>query len=304
MPSFFAGALGARNPSIARSAKATWSRSAPVTCMLCVLQDFQGQSGDITVGGGLAVGRNLTFDAGSGSVTVNGSGDVSYGGMWDTHGTFTVNGAAATPVKLTSPMTDPFAGLPAPPIPPFARGRPGSGSCDPGTYSDLSGCSSLTGGVYIVTGNGTTDTPVTLPAGSPTNTLIYFTCGRAGRRSVRPQACDGALPGAYLAGSNGAATIGGLTQGARQGFAVIYDRNNIVDETLSGSGALTIDGDIYGPSVTADFSGNGAGSVTVNGRVVVGGVVLRGNGQNEQFDVPGAGTPPTVAPGTPVHLIP
>ena len=303
-PSFFAGALSLGTPSVTRTARATWNNSAPVTCVLCVLQNFDGQSADITLGGGLAVGGDLSFDTGAGSVSVTSpSGTVSFGGTWDLNGTFTVNGAPATPVRMAFPLTDPFAGVTAPTL--MGRGRPGSGACSQGVYSDLSGCSSLASdSVYVVTGNGVTDTPVTLPASSPTNIMIYFTCGRAGRRSVGQQACSRTSPGAYLAGSSGAATIGGQTSGPYQGFAVVYDPNNVVDARLTGSGALTIDGDVYGPSVTADFGGNGTGSVTVNGTVVVGDVILHGSGESAQFDVPGGGNPRTVAPGTPIHLIP
>jgi Flp pilus assembly protein TadG len=316
-PTLFAGAIGFRSPSVAARARATWNSAAPVTCVLCVLQDFQGQIGDITLGGGLAVDGALNFNNANGSVTINGSGSVAFGGSWNGNGTFTVNGAPATPVRLNAPFTDPYGGLALPPVNNPAVGDvvdlaapavAGSGACAPGNYTDLSTCSSLTGGgIYIVTGDGSrNDTPVTVPGANAPDTLIYLTCGRKTGSTVNYQRCSPGSAGAYLAGAgNAASVVQGRTQGAYRGFAVIYDPARDADQKLAGNGVLTLSGNFYGASVVMDFRGNGAASILAGGNVVVGTVMLKGNGsQNQHLDVPGGGAPPSIAPGTPIHLIP
>jgi Flp pilus assembly protein TadG len=316
-PTLFAGAIGFHSPSVAARARATWNNSAPVTCVLCVLQNFDGQVGDITLGGGLAVDGALTFNNPGGTVAINGSGSVTFARSWNNNGTFTVNGTSTTPVRLATPFADPYLNLALPPANNPQIGDvvnlatpavAGSGNCAPGNYTDLSGCSSLSGdGIYIVTGKGTGDTPVTVPGANAPNTLIYLTCGTKTGNVVRYQRCDLGSGGAYLAGAGNTTTVvQGRTQGAYKGFAIIYDRNRDADQKLAGNGALTVNGNFYGASVLMDFRGNGAASISVGGNVVVGSVGLQGNGNQQQhLDVPGgAGPPESIAPGTPIHLIP
>jgi Flp pilus assembly protein TadG len=309
-PGFFSGAIGVGTPDVNNTAKATWRNSSPVTCVLCVLNDFTGGIGDIALSGGLAVNGALTFSNANGSVRLAGSGTASWFGS-QTRGTFTLNGVPFVPARLASAVPDPFLGkVPTPTTgldginlaTPPTRGN--GGACPPGNYIDLSNCTSLVGnGIYIVSGTQG-GTAITVPGADAPNTLIYLGCGTA-TGAYRPCASTGEV-GAHLAGTGqSVSVVHGRTGGAYTGFAVVYDPNNAPDEKaakVAGNGNLTIAGNLYEPRGTIDFRGNG--SIKVDGVVVVRDVFLHGNGKDKDHitDVGDNSVPAAIAPGTPVHL--
>jgi hypothetical protein len=317
-PGFFAGAIGFRNPGVGGRAKATWGGATPVTCALCVLGDFDGQVGDITLAGSLVVNGALDFSNATGTVAINGPAGVgAFFNRSATGGTYTVNGVPATPVRLPTPITDPLVAALTLPPPTGAEGvnlgatatlgpgGPGPVVCPPGNYIDFSRCDALAGnGIYIVTGP-VGGGAVEIPGGTAPNTLVYLTCNDGANK---PVGCNPGQKGAYLGGTyRFISTVNARVTGAYAGYAVIYDRNNSPDRRdarVSGISALTINGNLYGASATVDFRGNGA--MTVDGFAVVGGVTLNGNGLPpvNHIDVRASGGPRTVGVPIPPHLIP
>jgi len=315
-PGFFAGALGFSNARVGAAARATWGGSAAVTCALCVLGNFGGQIGDVTLAGSLAVNGNLDFNNGGGTVTITtptaGAAVLVHGTV--NRGTYTVNGGRVVPVPVTTTITDPLAGRLTLPPPSGAEGvnlgttaTSGSGGvCIPGNYIDFSRCSSLQGnGIYIVTGPASArGGAVEIPAGTAPNTLVYLTCNDGANK---PKDCSQGQKGAYL-GGNGRfnSVVNGRTIGAYKGYAVIYDPKNSPDQNdarVSGNSSLTLNGNLYAASAAVDFRGNGA--MTVDGFAVVGQVTLSGNGLHQNhIDVGAHGVPQTIGAVIPPHLIP
>jgi Flp pilus assembly protein TadG len=315
-PGFFAGALGYTNARVGGSARATWSGATAVACALCVLGDFDGQVGDVTLAGSLVVDGDIDFNDPGGTVTVNGppGTGVFYGGTV-TGGSYTVNGTPVTPVARTVPLPDPLAGLTLPPptgvegvnLGATATRGPGGPRpvvCPQGNYIDFSACDALQGnGIYIVTGP-VGGGAVEIPNGTASNTLVYLTCNDGANR---PRNCNPGEKGGYLGGrSRFTSTVTARTAGAYAGYAVIYDRNNSPDRNdarVSGNSTLTINGNLYGASATVDF--RGSGDMTVAGFAVVGGVTLSGNGAPAtHIDVSASGGPQTLTAPIPPHLVP
>jgi Flp pilus assembly protein TadG len=208
-PGFFAGALGYTNARVGGSARATWSGATAVACALCVLGDFDGQVGDVTLAGSLVVDGDIDFNDPGGTVTVNGppGTGVFYGGTV-TGGSYTVNGTPVTPVARTVPLPDPLAGLTLPPptgvegvnLGATATRGPGGPRpvvCPQGNYIDFSACDALQGnGIYIVTGP-VGGGAVEIPNGTASNTLVYLTCNDGANR---PRNCNPGEKGGYLGG--------------------------------------------------------------------------------------------------------
>jgi hypothetical protein len=305
-PGFFSGIVGGGRAPTGASAQATWKGGVALSCVFCVLGDFQGQVGDVvTAGGGVGIGGALTFSpSDQGSITIQppSAGDVRYFGSWDGNGTFN------TPVlKSTVPVPDPYASLPLPPagLTVGARAQAGSGACGPGVYTDVSRCTSLTGGgVYVLTGSRFQG-PIILDGINAPDTTLYVTCygGRRGIWSYQPCGSAGARGGAELGGTgNASSVISAPATGAYAGLAVIFDRALTGNQTFVGNAQLTLNGDVYGKSITLDDRGNGM--YVGNGNVVVGGVQLKGAGSAKlHMQIQGRGSPFTVpGPGGPVLL--
>jgi hypothetical protein len=316
-PGFFAGAIGFTNAPVAGTARATWGGARAMTCALCVLGDFDGQVGDITLAGSMVVDGNIDFNNPGGTVAINGpAGAATFYSGTLTSGTFTVNGAPARPVHTSTPIADPLAGLTLPPptgvegvvwgaTATTGPGGPGPVVCPPGNYIDFSRCDALQGdGIYIVTGP-VGGGAVEIPGGTAPNTLVYLTCNDGVNK---PRNCNPGEKGAYLGGfGRFTSTVNARTAGsAYAGYAVIYDRNNSPDRNdarVTGINTLTINGNLYAASATVDFRGNSA--MTVDGFAVVGGVTLSGNGAaSNHVHVRASGGSQTVAPRIPPHLIP
>jgi Flp pilus assembly protein TadG len=313
-PSFFAGALGSSAPSVSASAQARWKGGASINCVLCVLANFDGQVGStLHSGGTVLINGKLTFNNdNNGSIKVDPptAGDVGYYESWDGYGDF----GLWPPVQMPFTMPDPFAGLPLPP--PGADTGPiariGAGSCDPGVYADVSGCTSFTGGgTYVLTGGpkvGDITFNNTIPAN---DSLFYVTCySQDAAKNVHYAPCGPGIPGATLDGTgNGDATLNGRTTGdpRYRGFSVIFDRGFNCGakgcmQSLVGKYQLTVNGTVYGSAITLDE--RGVGLFVDYGNVVVGDVALDGQGANKvHMDIRGNGAPITTrGPGSPVLL--
>src|SRR4051794_7098566 len=301
---FFSGIVGGGRAPTGASAQATWKGGVALSCVLCVLGDFEGQVGDVVAaGGGGGIDGALTFSpSDQGSITIQppSAGDVRYFGSWDGNGTFN------TPVlKSTVHVPDPYLSLPLPPagLTAGASARPGSGACPPGVYTDVSGCTSLTGGgVYVITGPRFR-APITLNSINAPDTTLYVTCygGPRGNRTYQPCGSANARGGAVLGGAGTAdSSISAPSSGPYAGLAVIFDRALTGNQTFVGNAKLTLNGDVYGKGITLDDRGNGL--YVGNGNVVVGGVQLMGTGVNNlHIQVQGRGSPFTVpGPGGPV----
>lgn len=311
-PSLFAGALAASEPLVAASAQARWKGGASQNCVLCVLGNFDGQVGStLQSGGTVLINGNLTFNNANGSIAVvpPTAGDVGYLGTWNNKGTITPR-----LVKMPFAMPDPYAALPMPP--PEALTGPvaqtGTGACAPGIYSDVSGCTSFTGGGnYVLTG-GPKVKDISFNNTTPANdSMFYVTCySQDAAKNIHYQACGAGVPGAVLNGAgNNDATLNGRTTGDPRylGLAVVFDRGfdcsgGCPVQSFVGTYTLTVNGTVYGKAIT--FNEKGSGLFVDTGNVVVGAVSLNGQGANKvHIDVRGNGAPITTrGPGSPVLL--
>src|SRR4051794_20109521 len=237
-PGFFSGIVGGGRAPTGASAQATWKGGAALSCVLCVLRDFEGQVGDVVAaGGGVGIGRDLTFSpSNQGSITIQPptAGDVRYVRNWNGNGIFN------TPVlKSTVPVPDPYASLALPPagLTPGRPAIPGSGRCDPGVYTDVSGCTSFSGGgLYVLTGPQFR-APITLNGINALNSTLYVTCygGPRANRTYQPCGSANARGGAQLGGSgNASSVITAPTAGPYAGLAVIFDRALTGNQTFVG----------------------------------------------------------------------
>ena len=309
-PRFFAGVVGGGTPTVGASAQARWLGGGAALCALCVIGDYDGQVGSaVVVRGSVAVGGALTFASAQGRLSVSppGSGSIGYYGSYDGGGS-----PQPTPVKLADPVTDPFRALnlQAPPeADPAVVAKVGSGTCAPGVYADVTRCTAFTGnGTYVVTGSpGTRTVEINADA---RNSLFYVTCYSydRGARQVHYAPCSSGAPPAQLAGAGRAdASISAPASGTYRGFAVMWDRGMVCDypscrQSLVGNATLTVDGVVYGPSISFGAAGNGY--LTVRGTVVVGEVHLAGVGVGAEHitvDATSASAPP-VLPPAPVRL--
>ena len=287
VPALLGGVLGEEDVHVQAVAEASWSArevfSGP--CVFCVLQDFRGQVGHLTVdGGSVAVNGDMTFNNANGIVDAVG-GIIGYAGTWNHNGSF-----SPAPVAQEA-FTDPFASLvlPPPEMNPAVAATAPSGACTPGNYTSVTGCTSFTPGVYVLAGGSHT-----IHGGVDAHgAVFYLTCVSGTKTGHYPRSCAGGEAGASLAGAgNGDAAVWAPDTGPYQGLAVIGDRNNATDLRWTGNGALTVHGTLYAPAATLDLRGNG--SYTSYGVTVVGYVDLRGN-HDHVYSGPGEGDP--VPPG-------
>jgi Flp pilus assembly protein TadG len=309
-PGFFAGFIGAGTPDVAASAQARWRGQTSLPCALCVLGDYSGQVGTaLVVRGSVAVNGALTFASAQGSLSVSppGSGTIGYFTSYDGGGTVT-----PPPVKLAAPVADPFRTLPLPPVEANSAvvARPGTGTCAPGVYTDVSNCTAFTGGgVYVLTGAPGMQT-ISINANA-FDSLFYVTCHSVGRppaREIRYAPCAAGVPPAQLFGAGRAdATVTARTSGPYRGFAFVWDRGMVCPtpqckQSLVGNARLVVEGVVYGPSVTLGAAGNGFW--TTRGTVIAGGVSLAGVGvAGVHVEIDAGTAPPVVAvPSGPVQL--
>jgi Flp pilus assembly protein TadG len=310
---FFAGAFGSSAPAVSAAAQARWKGGGSMNCVLCVLGDFAGQVGStLQSGGTVLINGSLNFNNANGSISVvpPTSGDVGYFTSWNGKGTI-----SPRLVKMPFKMPDPFAGLQLPP-PGVATGpvaQDGNGACNPGVYSDVSGCTSFTGGgTYVLTG-GPKVKGITFNNVTPANdSLFYVTCySQDAAKNVHYAPCGKGVPGAELDGAgNRDATLNGRTTGDPNylGLAVVFDRGfdcssgSCPVQNFVGTYTLTVHGTVYGSAIT--LNDKGTGLFEDYGNVVVGAVALNGQGSNKlHIDVRGNGAPITTrGPGSPVLL--
>lgn len=275
LPTLFAGVLTDEAIRVGAAAEAEWDTRAG-DCLLCVMDDLEGQVGSLTVDGGdVAVNGDLAFNNANGGITVAGGG-IGYTGTWNGEGTF-------SPAPLRRPAApDPLADLVLPPagVDPGAAATEGAGACVPGNYTTVDGCTSFASGLYVLAGERTT----VHDAVAATGVTLYFTCARDEGRTTYPRACGaGGEEGAVLAGAgNGAATLTAPTSGPLAGLAVVVDRNNTATQRWVGNGALTVHGAAYAPHPEAALDLRGNGSFTAYGTTVVGDLLLDGQGRARQ----------------------
>lgn len=277
---FFGGIVGYGGSPITALAQAETHPTPGLSldCLLCVLNNFAGQIGDIVVdGGSVSVNGAITFNNATGHITVTGGG-TDYFGSWNGKGTI-----SPPPTHRSQPLSDPFVSLQLPPVgtnftaPVIA----GAGTCSPGNFSDVSGCTAFNPGIYVITGDAKLTGQSSLTA---SNVLFYFTCsenrGTKKNPVIVPKACaSGGEDGATFGGAgNGTVVVNGLTSGPYQGFAMIWDRNNTADQTYVGNGNLTVHGAMYAANADSVLDDRGNGQFVGYGPVVVGGVELKGNG--------------------------
>jgi hypothetical protein len=292
-PSFFAGAVGVGTASVGGSARASWGQANPGTCALCVFGDLNDQAnGDVFVpNGGIVVGGNL-------DVGPNGEIRAAPTSAVGVVGTISARPNAVTPrTYVATSVPDPFATVPAPLLGQPVRPDP-SGPCQPGTYDDVSGCTSMSTGVYVITGSSSFGGNRTLDATS--GVLLYATCSSGNGASRVSAACTGTNgPGGSITTSGShTMNVTALPSPVSRTLAIYYDPRNTSDLILNGGQQATINGSVYAKA--APVTGNGNGGMTVSGAMVVGSLRLNGNPRDFTIsgpDVPG-GSP---VPGR-VHL--
>jgi hypothetical protein len=302
VPAFFAGIIGGEGIGVRALAEAGWGPRA-ADCVLCVLDDVQGQVGSLTVdGGSVAVNGDLLFNNANGRIAVTG-GVIGYSGTWNGNGDLTPQ-----PVRQP-PVPDPFAAVPLPPAG-TDLGAPATepaadGPCVPGNYTTVARCTSFSPGVYVIAGGRPTTIHGAVRA---TDVLLYFTCSRQAGGTTYPEPCAaGGQEGASLDGAgSGTAEISGRTSGGYPeylGLAMVFDRNNTATQRWVGNGDLVVHGASYlaNPGALLDLRGNG--SFTAHGVTVVGDVLMRGQGRDQlHFSVNAPDLPVPAGPPQ-VHLL-
>jgi Flp pilus assembly protein TadG len=260
---FFGGIVGYHGSDISALAQASIEPKSHVSCVVCVMGNWDGQNGDALVtNGGVAINGNLSTGP-NGTVTAAGIG-VAGSGLPDPH----LN-PSGTPIGH---FTDPLADIPLPPAPLGQVAVDGSGACVPGSYVSILGCTSFGTGIYTIVGNNTLNGQQNLTATPTGGVLFYFTCadvaGHGNNAVYTTRACDSGEPGGAIdAAGQGDLTITGRSYGGHT-FSIIYDRNNTAEVRLVGNGATRITGDIYALSSVFDARGNG--SFDVNSLIVTG----------------------------------
>jgi hypothetical protein len=297
MPTLFAGVLTDTDIRVGAAAEAGWDADSG-SCLLCVMDDLEGQVGSLTVDGGdVAVNGDMTFNNANGTVTVTG-GVIGYTGTWNGDGTL-----SPAPVRRPA-VLDPFADLVLPPaqMDPDTAATSGTGACTPGNHTSLAGCTSLAPGLYVLAGGSTT----IHDAVDASEVTLYLTCATRRGGLTYPRTCAaGGERGAVLAGAgNGAATLRAPTSGPLAGLGVVADRDNSATQRWVGNGALTVHGALYAPHPDAALDLRGNGSFTAYGTTVVGDLLLAGQGTNRQHVwVYGPDDPSATPRSVRVHLL-
>jgi hypothetical protein len=274
VPGVFAGLLGATPPAVSATSVATWG-PLPQPCALCVLGAYSGGAQQLVVrGGDAAVGGDLTLGA-TASLLLDPGRTLTVGG--DVLGAGAVGLPAVPGPVPTDPLAPSLAALAAlPAASPAARAQPSpSGACAPGTYVDVSGCTSFAAGVYVVTGQPA-------PAGRSTVTLqgggsgvvLYLTCSGndPGTGEVHAAACATVSRRpprlAVAAGAGGIRLEGHPGYG---GLALAVDPGVPAGQSFTGTGTLTVAGSVGAPATVLrnPVPGTSSQLVVTGGRLVV-----------------------------------
>jgi Flp pilus assembly protein TadG len=278
-PTIFAGAIGSGAPAVARAAAATWN-GAGTGCSLCVLNnldlsangDLTMDQGDLLVNGNLILGPNSSVINRGGRIFANGS--VTGGArtvLQDITGALGL-GAVPTTGPITAPIVDVSAvlGQPVAPNP--------SGACAPGTYAAVDNCTSMSAGVYVVTGATAFTRNATIQA---TGATFVLTCSSATGGTTRSSACAPGTPGGSIE-VGGQATVNisvsspPIYASICFGLAIVSDPNNTGQLWVHGSQAqLNVTGSVYLKSGTLNYSGGP--DLRVAGNLLVGNYTSSGN---------------------------
>lgn len=283
------GFFGAVSGDVRALAQAAIEPSSSFSCVVCVLNDWDGQNGDALVtNGGVAINGDVSTQP-NGSIAAMSIG-VAGSGLPDDN---------LSPAGVPIPnFADPLSSLPLPPIPLGATASDGSGNCAPGNYIRILDCTSFQSGVYVIVGDNTLSGLQGLDANPVGGVLFYFTCstttGRGASQQTTTRPCRAGESGGRIeATGQGEVTITGRSYSGRR-FAVIYDRNNTALLRLRGNGATSISGDIYAASAAFDARGNGA--FALDSLVVTSSISFAGN--PAALEVNYTGSPVTI-PGPP-----
>jgi Flp pilus assembly protein TadG len=307
-PTFFAGAIGSRNASVARSATATWN-GAGSGCSLCVLNDvtlsanadLKMDQGDLLVNGILDLGPNTTVVDTGGRIFANGG--VSGSNLSKTLIQDVTGVLVPTAVPTTGPITPPVVdvsgslGQRVAPSP--------SGACTAGTYASVGNCTSFAAGAYVLTGLSSFSGNATIQA---TGVTFVLTCSSTAAGTTRSSACAPNQSGGSIE-VKGQATLNvslsspPLYASVCFGLAIVSDPNNTGGLLINGSGngnagRLNVDGSIYLKSGTLSYGGGP--DLTVNGNIIVGNYA--GNGNTGTLHALGCG-PGAGGGGGGVHLL-
>jgi hypothetical protein len=259
---------------VAAYAHAKLSPEVRAKCALCILGSGEHdlQNGEATASGG--------------DITFNGSVSVSSNGLVATDGSINVQNSASgslanyTPDPTTgvNPITDPLAFVA---LPPDMTGlAPRSNPCADGpgiygTYNFPNGDCTLSPGLYVIAGGGSTwalnGNVSQLLTGS--GVTLYFTCGSPST----PAPCASGQAGATMdATGNGRIGIRAPTSGPLQGLAFVMDRASTATFKLAGLAVSSMKGTIYMPRGQLEMNGNGCSNV--DSLIVVGDLEMNGNG--------------------------
>jgi Flp pilus assembly protein TadG len=276
VPTPFAGIWGVPSVPVGAYAQIQLVAGGPAQCGLCVL----GSGADLKSNGNITVtGANVAIN-GTTSVGPNGGITVSSG---FTTALQTLSDKKGSTYSPTAPLTgqatifDPLINIPLPdytsllPAPTTKRTNTCPGA--PGIYDHLIACSSMTAGLYVLTGDTGGNFDIT-----GNGVTLYLTCST----SYAPRACTniggaGESGGSLSFGGNGSLNITAPTAGqANQGLSIVSDRNNTSTLSFGGNGTQTNSGTIYAARGNMSYNGNGA-SGSINSLVVVGSLTLIGN---------------------------
>lgn len=253
--------FGAEAVPISALAQAKMRVTGVSDCGLCVVGDgyHDFQNGDAYISGG--------------DVAINGDVNIQNNGLVSTDGIISVEGTATGPLDGYTP--DPLTGQPAIadpllhyqlPTAPFGGLTTKTDPCGtggvhgPGIYGSRNfpnGTCVLQPGLYVITGEWDFSGNVVLDATS--GVTLFFTCGTP--TAVTACAAPGQDGGWLDASGNGNIGVTAPQDASNpyRGLAIAYDRQNTSLLGLSGNGASTIVGTIYGASAHMRYDGNGCG---------------------------------------------
>jgi hypothetical protein len=232
---FFGGVVGRSTIPVGSSAQ-TKLRDT-VTCALCFLGSVDGNNADFTVTGG--------------SIAVNGDVSFKSNSKWKASAIRVVGTASGAqfdpdPPTKTPSFGDPFASsltLPLDTTGLQAKSNPCTGGA--GLYAAFDdfpkkGQCVLKPGLYVITGTWSMKNNDTLKGSGVT----LWVRGPSGYLDFKNSNVDIQAP-----------VVGKATDGAKEGFAIIYDRDNPKPITIQGNGTTSITGIVYAPASNLDFNG-------------------------------------------------